>query len=235
MKKTLFIISLALSIFSTTAQNIRFYTTRDQLLGQNAEYVVSGEVGTEFIQAHLKVKNEGSNAISVKVQKQTIELHGESICAFCWVSCYPPFVNLSEFAMTIPGGSFAPSTLDADFSPDLNQPGTSRIAFKAFDVNNPNDSARVIVVFEMTVATIGGIDPAAIKLYPNPAINKFIISHAAGSKMVIFNALGKQVMQSDIISNNQEIHIESLPRGMYIIQLLDQSNKPVRSQKLLKN
>ncbi|HON18095.1 MAG TPA: hypothetical protein PK990_02895, partial [Salinivirgaceae bacterium] len=191
MKKTLLVISIfSLWIGISSAQNVRFYSTRNELLPQNAEYTVSNAVGIDFVQAHFKVKNEGSAPISVKVRKQELQIHGTSTCSFCWVSCYPPNVTESEFAMTIPAGGFGESTLDADFSPDVNNPGASRIAFTAFNVANPNDTARVIMIFDMYTG-LENNSAKTVRIYPNPVADRLFIDNLNGGKVEIFNTVGQ--------------------------------------------
>ncbi len=233
MRKFLFLISIftSLAVYSH-GQNVRIYDTRNQLLEQNYEYVVLGTLGQDFIQAHFKVKNEGTQPVEVKVRKQVLSLHGDSEFTFCWITCYASSVIESEFSMTIPAGSFGESTLDADFYPDLSVGGITRVALTAFDVANPNDTARVVVKFDF-LTSVEDTKQASVKIYPNPTEGNLTISGSQGKKLAIYNAIGQQVFTQNILSNEESFDINSLKSGIYMVQLSDNERVSV-TRKLVK-
>ena len=61
-----------------------------------------------------------------------------------------------------------------------------------------------------------------IKVFPNPAVDKLYIdcSEVQNVKMQIFNVIGEFIMKREFNSNMNEINISSLPKGIYIIQII---------------
>jgi hypothetical protein len=233
MRKTLFLLSFFTSLaVYLHGQNVRIYDTRNQLLEQNYEYVVLGTLGQDFIQAHFKVKNEGSQPIDVKVRKQELALHGDSEFTFCWMTCYASSVTESVLSMTIPAGSFGESTLDADFLPDVNVGGITRVALTAFDMANPSDSARVVVKFDF-LASVESQQAATVKLYPNPTEGDLTVSGGQGKKLSVYNTIGQLVHTQNLLSNEESVDISSLKSGIYMVQLSD-NGKITITRKLVK-
>jgi hypothetical protein len=71
----------------------------------------------------------------------------------------------------------------------------------------------------------------SFNVYPNPASNIISIKGVTlGSKVTIYNVLGKLVLSK---TTSNEIDVERLNRGVYIIKIRSQNNEVVR--KFIKN
>ncbi|XMO85392.1 T9SS type A sorting domain-containing protein [Algibacter sp. AS12] len=58
-----------------------------------------------------------------------------------------------------------------------------------------------------------------INIYPNPVNDVFTLSNVAGSKISIYNILGKQILTSPIKQNSQLIDVSHLSNGVYFIKI----------------
>tara|TARA_B110000908_G_scaffold135572_1_gene160435 strand:- start:584 stop:1045 length:462 start_codon:yes stop_codon:yes gene_type:complete len=75
--------------------------------------------------------------------------------------------------------------------------------------------------FAATCASLGVSDKALlnISMYPNPASSSLNISATSMIKnAIIYNILGKQVMNISINKNSESINVSNLSSGMYIIK-----------------
>jgi hypothetical protein len=73
-----------------------------------------------------------------------------------------------------------------------------------------------------------------LKVYPNPATDYFQISNTVGvKKIVVYNMFGKEV-KSYFHYPNAQHEISELKTGMYIVKLINDKNKVVKSVKLNK-
>jgi hypothetical protein len=85
-----------------------------------------------------------------------------------------------------------------------------------------------------------GITPSEIpldelKVYPNPTTDYFQISNGLNvKKVIIYNMFGKEV-KSFFHYNNAQHDVNDLKAGMYIVKMMDDRNKVVKSIKLHKN
>lgn len=74
----------------------------------------------------------------------------------------------------------------------------------------------------------------AIKLFPNPATDYIQISNGLGvKKVVIYNIFGKEI-KTYFHYNNAQHEISDLKSGMYIVKLIDEKNKVIKTLKLNK-
>ncbi|MFN8337653.1 MAG: T9SS type A sorting domain-containing protein [Saprospiraceae bacterium] len=74
-----------------------------------------------------------------------------------------------------------------------------------------------------------------IKVYPNPTVDYFQITNGLNiRKVVVYNMFGKEV-KSYFHYNNAQHEVSDLKSGMYIVKLLDERNKVIKSIKLHKN
>ncbi len=67
-----------------------------------------------------------------------------------------------------------------------------------------------------------------IKLYPNPVSNAFVLSNSVGAVVTIYNILGKQVLTTIIQHKKQQVNVEHLNSGMYIIRVNNQGKEVIK-------
>lgn len=73
-----------------------------------------------------------------------------------------------------------------------------------------------------------------IKIFPNPASDYIeLTDNEKIGKIVVFNLVGKEMKRFDA-SNGQRYNISELPKGMYLVQLLDKSGQTVVTQRVSK-
>jgi hypothetical protein len=94
-------------------------------------------------------------------------------------------------------------------------------------------------ILESTTLTIHDRDlkTASIKIYPNPAQEKFTIAfqNIAGVKNIeIYNILGKRVYQNTLKSNVLEIENLGFKTGVYLVKAFSDDNKVFHSKLVIK-
>ena len=69
-----------------------------------------------------------------------------------------------------------------------------------------------------------------IQLYPNPATNEVHIDHVADCLISVYDMTGKSMLSHTLTTDKAIINIETLPTGMYMVQVTDPKtgNKVVR-------
>lgn len=74
-----------------------------------------------------------------------------------------------------------------------------------------------------------------IQVYPNPAIDYIMITDNENvSKVWIYNVLGKRVKAYNVESSGMKFDIRDLPRGMYIVRLIDNNEELVMTRRINK-
>ena len=73
-----------------------------------------------------------------------------------------------------------------------------------------------------------------ISVFPNPAVNFIGLSETEDVKqLIVFNVVGRK-MKSFMVSEGEKYNIAELPKGMYLVQILDYNNKIITTQRLSK-
>ena len=75
-----------------------------------------------------------------------------------------------------------------------------------------------------------------ISIYPNPAADYFIVklNGIKADRIEIYNCLGKRVLNTAILIDNQEVFINSLPNGVYFLKV-NNANGIVAYKKFVKS
>ena len=74
-----------------------------------------------------------------------------------------------------------------------------------------------------------------ISIYPNPAINYISIDNDENVKsIIIFNLVGRKIMTFENIQKNELYDVSTLSNGMYLVQVTDNSNKIITTQRISK-
>jgi len=78
-------------------------------------------------------------------------------------------------------------------------------------------------------------DQTKITVYPNPAVDYIAItdSNEKVQQIIIYNLIGRKV-KSFVAAPDTKYGVSELPKGMYIVQLLDKRKKVVTTQRVSK-
>jgi len=77
-------------------------------------------------------------------------------------------------------------------------------------------------------------DVPTIKIFPNPATEYIeLTENDKVAKVVVFNLVGKELKRFDA-GNGQRYSIGDLPKGLYLVQLLDKNSKTLVTQRVSK-
>lgn len=74
-----------------------------------------------------------------------------------------------------------------------------------------------------------------IQLYPNPvkSILHVVSNLKILSKIRVFDTNGKKVLDADL--TEKQVDLSQLPRGMYLVKIMDQHDKIITSSKIIKS
>ncbi len=238
-KKLLLILSLSLFTVYSFSQSLSL-SYEGTVLTHNQEITIEGNISLGEIVGELAVTNNSSNAIDVKVKKVENYLIPETTNTFCWAGqCYAPNTYISPLSTSIPAGG----TNENDFSGHYDaagNPGQSSISYVFFDMNNPNDSVSVIIVFN---GLLTGIDNTVAEVtlsnpYPNPAVNHVNFDYTTGTiknaHISIYSLVGTMIRDVELTESNSTVNISTrdLADGFYFYRLYS-GNQEVKTGKFV--
>lgn len=77
--------------------------------------------------------------------------------------------------------------------------------------------------------------PTKISVYPNPATNYISVNKDENVKQIsIFNLVGRKLKSFSDVNKDQHYDVTDLPNGMYLVQVIDNSNKIITTQRISK-
>lgn len=147
--------------------------------------------------------------------------------------CYLPFVNSCppNKPNMVSANNFM---FQIHFTPN-GAAGSSVVVFKFYgDKNFTQELFSTNFNINSSLSSTKDQNIANIKLYPNPVIDYFQVTNGYNvKKVVIYNIFGKEV-KTLFHYNNAQHEVSDLRPGMYVIKLLDDKNKVIKSLKLNK-
>jgi hypothetical protein len=106
-------------------------------------------------------------------------------------------------------------------------PGTVFYRVKQIDNNGS-------YIYSRTVALHTGSGAGTYAVYPNPAgnyINIISTTNASHADAELYDAIGRLILKTNIISANQQINCSALPNGEYFLKIMD--DRGVNVQKIM--
>jgi hypothetical protein len=199
--------------------------------------IVVGSADANELETGIEIMNISLEQKEIKVRRTVLTSIENTTNFFCWTACYTPVVSLSPNGLTVNGDSSTNNSFTSHFRPNL-QIGVSEIQYTFFDVNNPQDSANVLVRYEIAPVGIAKVSAvASLKAFPNPADDKVTLSFTRSSlngkgNIELYNMLGSKVFSQQVEDMDGTITIstENLKAGLYFYSLNDsgQSSRPGR-------
>jgi Secretion system C-terminal sorting domain len=116
------------------------------------------------------------------------------------------------------------------FSPNGLE-GMANIELVIYEAGNRSQT-ETSVLFNASAVTKGG----GQKIYPNPASEHISLQDDDASIKVleIYNMVGRKVLEFSVNASNERYDVSALPRGIYMVRLLDTSRNIVRTQRISK-
>lgn len=74
-----------------------------------------------------------------------------------------------------------------------------------------------------------------ISIYPNPATSYISVNQDDNVKQILFfNLLGRNLKSINDVVKGQQYDVTDLPNGMYLVQIIDNTNKILTTQRVSK-
>jgi len=119
-----------------------------------------------------------------------------------------------------------------------DQVGKSNEDTPGFDIYHGYGRVNAFQALTYSTSSVeDGYDDSSISFFPNPTTSSIIIESEKPLKLVsIVDLLGKEIYANRGMKNlnSHNINIESLPKGIYFVNLYDEKNRIVHSKKIIK-
>jgi hypothetical protein len=157
---------------------------------------------------------------------------------------YPPDVSTNYDPLM---GIQAPVTLQPGESFDLflnifpfNASGQIQVSIPFREIDQP-ETVLATATFQVSIFEESLIQDSQsakndrARIFPNPVTDRFFIAGAPPlSRVEVYNTLGRRVKSFEHPREGDSFPVEDLPQGVYLVSLVDQSGKVVRTVRLLR-
>lgn len=240
MKASLLFLFVLLSGFTLTAQqalNIEPATTRKQIS------ISANDVSFEEV-LKVEITNTSNQAIRLRWDKVIIYQPYSWETQVCdKQASYPPSVTSNYDPIQ---GVIAPVELAAGESFDLfltvspyNTSGQSKVEIIFRDLDHPEiylgtATFQINLTNSEDSANLANIGKR-VKVYPNPVHDRFFLTNAPRlSRLDIYNTLGRKIRTYDNPQPGDSFLAGDLPQGVYLLSLVDENGKVIRTLRLLR-
>lgn len=214
MKKFLYTVALSLSLYALSAQSLSV---------AQSQLTITGMVSDFELISYVDVSNSNASALQVKVKRRVNSASTGTENAICWLQCYIPSVGVSPDAIEIPAGGTS-GNFSGHFYPNGASDAVSAdIDYIFYDVDNPNDSTVLNVVYQASPLSLQDASKVHSTLYPNPARSHVFVDCSAATsqlRLVVYDILGNAVKTIELsgVSGRRKIDLSSLRQGVYFYQ-----------------
>ncbi len=92
-----------------------------------------------------------------------------------------------------------------------------------------------LALFGQSNADGGGSSPVKISIYPNPATNYISLNKDENVRdIAVFNLVGRKLKTFQNVEKDEHYDVSDLPIGMYLVQVIDDNNKIMTTQRISK-
>jgi hypothetical protein len=214
---------IAGTTFSASAQKYSFYNGKAAL-----------EVATtpgEEVSVHLKMKN-----ISLDTFQMTWQLLENTFSANDWdmVAMCDPYLCHNDIPSTFSPFVYANTTADSitEFKALATPKSSASVAHMklvVFETANPDKKDTITLTIDARALSINNAsyDGLQIASYPNPAKNTLMLGFSSNAKhdVKIYDLNGATVLSAKLSGNENQVNVEKLPAGLYILKAIDANGK----------
>ena len=225
-RHVLFLFSILLSSFIITAQA--------QVSVDPGSFVLTGNPSQTDISYHVHVTNTSNETLNIYWSKEMINQPSQWLSWICDENrCYFYHVHSCPADIPVvlsPGES---SDLQVHLNPSKTA-GTGNYELNVLD-NNGNliESVEGTIVIDASTAVKEAND-LKLTIFPNPTLDFFEVSETPGLRYIeVFNIIGNKVRSFDSAPQKQ-YYVGDLTDGIYLVRLVNASNKVIKTVRLSK-
>ncbi|MBX2873813.1 MAG: T9SS type A sorting domain-containing protein [Saprospiraceae bacterium] len=144
-------------------------------------------------------------------------------------TCYLTTTETAEFNLA----AGEENTMNVYIYPENNE-GMAIVEVTITDKDDENISVKGTYYFNASPNSTQEVEGVKVDVFPNPTEGRIRISSAAGLQQVqVFSMTGQNVHQTQLASG-EWLDIQTLPKGTYLLRLIDQNRQTLGAQLIQK-
>jgi len=221
MKNLLFTLFFALGLFQIA--NAQFQSAYE-LHPNPSDTITTSDLYDS--PAHAEIKNVSNATISIKWERNIINLTPDVETAVCDpVTCWSTVVNTKTFQLEPDSvGQMTVHYYNNAYFPPPGQAGSGIVHLKLTNLGNPADTLTAVYSYS-TLSGTRDLPASNVKLFPNPTTDFFTLEKAEEVASMRVFALDGRIMARFEVSPNNFYSIGHLPVGNYVLSFEDKNGQ----------
>lgn len=185
----------------------------------------------------IAIRNLSNRALELRWEIKKTNLSEGWQAVVCDHQCYTPLVQTKTFKLQ-------PNEVLHDFKVSFRpngKEGMGHVALALY-IDGAKSSSQQTVTFsgaaksrQSNIAGLGR-ETGAPKIYPNPVTEFMYLKddYDAVKTVEVYNVVGRQLQRFSVSYAGQKYDVSRLPRGIYMVRMLDESGNIIRTQRVSK-
>lgn len=219
-----------------------FLLTSTMLLAQNfstsTTYTTLQGRSTTEIPPSIEVVNNTAAPLRLGWERISANIPDGWSIVVCDKKCYSTLIDKKTFTL-LPGEKL--EDFRVSFRPNGIR-GVGTVEVKVYNVNNPSESTTVMFSGSAQSSSMFGSPSATERnseeptIFPNPATEHIMVqdNYSEVRYIEVFNVVGRKITDFSVRHDGEKYNISELPRGMYMVRLLDRNRNIIRTQRISK-
>jgi hypothetical protein len=195
-----------------------------------------GRIDKEIAPSVL-LRNLSNKTIQLRWEISKANLSEGWSAVVCDHQCYTNLVSEKTFELK-PGSVL--QDFKVSFRPNGKE-GMGNYTINLYELNNRSSSEQTITFNAAANSVVSSTNslinqPNPPKVFPNPAIEYIYLNDESArvKSIEIYNVVGRKMQKLTVNNSNERFNINNLPRGIYMIRMLDKQGHIVRTQRISK-
>ena len=184
----------------------------------------------------ISLKNESKQNITlIWEQNRNLCPDGWEV-AVCDRQCYSSLVQKKQINLK-PQESL--DNFRVNFRPNGKE-GIGNLEIKIYEKGQPQDAQTVLFSAsaknEHSAQKMHAAKAEKPTVYPNPVVEHLMLRDAAQQVqyLEIYNVVGRKLLQFQVNGQQDKFDVSSLPRGIYMLRMLDENRHIIRTERISK-
>jgi hypothetical protein len=211
----------------TDAKQLTLVYENRELIDGEAVTISEIDPDSGLMKFAVKVKNNGAEAIDVKVSRTEVSLIAGSVNYFCWGNCFTPEISISPNSISV-----LPTAFSEDFYAEY-EPGAgsdfSEIRYDFYQATNAKNSVSVYARYSNDGTSIRLPETGDyFSIYSDKGSLSAEYSLTSDKTLIISDLSGRIIVKSIIQAGKTTISLPySISSGIYVYSLADRTGQRV--------
>ncbi len=180
----------------------------------------------------ISIKNNSSRSLDLRWEIDRTNLPAGWTAQICDKICHTLETKTSAFSLA-PNETL--NNFRVVFAPN-GQEGVANVEIQIYEAQNRNQTEMTAQFTASAQNSFSNNKVSPQRIYPNPAVEYIMLEDDDDvvRYLEIFSVMGRKIEEFVVGSSTQKFDVGNLPKGMYMVRMLDAQRAIIRTQRISK-